>query len=268
MKYLYKLLLIGLLSVVLSGCQVETVSQHNAKIESEAASRKEQLSENTLETGQEPSGEDAASSLQGTSPNKKETSSSKTDGSESAIHTTSTFESKEVTQSATTKKQAGDTVTEKVTKKKKPISSKPATQQTTTKPVNKETTTTKPQQQWISVTLSITCQKVLGHPKLNTSSDVPADGFIIKSTAVVLKPGENAFLALQYACQEKGIPLDYQYTPMFNSYYIIGINNLYEKECGQKSGWLYMVNGKTPGKGASQYTLSNDDIVEFFYTVN
>lgn len=30
---------------------------------------------------------------------------------------------------------------------------------------------------------------------------------------------------------------------MYNSAYVQGINNLYEKDCGQWSGWMYEVNG-------------------------
>ena len=53
---------------------------------------------------------------------------------------------------------------------------------------------------------------------------------------------------------------------MYNSVYIEGIGNLYEFDCGELSGWLYKVNGKTPGCGCSQYTLKDGDVVEFMYS--
>lgn len=33
---------------------------------------------------------------------------------------------------------------------------------------------------------------------------------------------------------------------MYNSAYIEGINNLYEFDCGELSGWMYKVNGLVP----------------------
>ena len=45
-----------------------------------------------------------------------------------------------------------------------------------------------------------------------------------------------------------------------------GIDNLYEFDCGQQSGWLYRVNGYSPGYSSSQYVLSDGDQVEWLYT--
>ena len=33
---------------------------------------------------------------------------------------------------------------------------------------------------------------------------------------------------------------------MYNSYYVEGIGNLYEFDCGSESGWMYKVNGWFP----------------------
>lgn len=33
--------------------------------------------------------------------------------------------------------------------------------------------------------------------------------------------------------------MESQFTAMYNSAYVQGINNLYEKDCGQWSGWMY-----------------------------
>ena len=50
--------------------------------------------------------------------------------------------------------------------------------------------------------------------------------------------------------------------------YIKGISNLYERDCGELSGWIYMVNDKVPGYGCSQYILKDGDKIEFVYTCN
>ena len=43
--------------------------------------------------------------------------------------------------------------------------------------------------------------------------------------------------------------------------YIEGINNLYEFDCGEQSGWMYSVNGWFPNYGCSRYQLKDGDVV-------
>jgi hypothetical protein len=50
--------------------------------------------------------------------------------------------------------------------------------------------------------------------------------------------------------------------------YIEGINNLYEFDAGELSGWIYRVNGEVPGFGISQYALKSGDAVEIIYTLD
>ena len=52
------------------------------------------------------------------------------------------------------------------------------------------------------------------------------------------------------------------------SYYVEGINNLYEFDCGEQSGWMYAVNGWYPNYGCSAYTLSDGDVIGWAYTCN
>ena len=54
----------------------------------------------------------------------------------------------------------------------------------------------------------------------------------------------------------------------FVPYYVSGINNLYEFDCGKDSGWMYCVNGWYPNYGCSKYTLEDGDTVEWRYTCN
>ena len=55
-------------------------------------------------------------------------------------------------------------------------------------------------------------------------------------------------------------------TPAYNSAYIEGINNIYEFDGGELSGWTYLVNGKVPGVGCSEYKVKNGDVIEWLYT--
>ena len=53
---------------------------------------------------------------------------------------------------------------------------------------------------------------------------------------------------------------------MYNSHYIEGINNLYEFDCGELSGWMYSVNGWYPNYGCSRYQVQDGDVIEWHYT--
>ncbi len=59
-----------------------------------------------------------------------------------------------------------------------------------------------------------------------------------------------------------------RYTPLYKSYYVEGINQLYEFDCGKNSGWMYSVNGKYPNYGCSSYKLEDGDKIEWRYTCN
>jgi len=60
--------------------------------------------------------------------------------------------------------------------------------------------------------------------------------------------------------------MEVENTAMYNSVYIVGINNLYEFDCGELSGWRYKVNGLFPNYGGSRYGLKDWDVIEWVYT--
>ena len=64
------------------------------------------------------------------------------------------------------------------------------------------------------------------------------------------------------------IQLSSKYTPLYKSYYVEGINQLYEFDCGKNSGWMYSVNGEFPNYGASSYKPKDGDKIEWKYTCN
>lgn len=95
---------------------------------------------------------------------------------------------------------------------------------------------------------------------------IPEDGWILKETEVAFQGGETVFDVLKKVCGENGIHMSSKYTPLYKSYYIEGINQLYEMDCGKNSGWMYSVNGKYPNYGCSEYKLKNGDKIEWRYT--
>ncbi|WP_276322049.1 DUF4430 domain-containing protein [Paenibacillus thalictri] len=61
------------------------------------------------------------------------------------------------------------------------------------------------------------------------------------------------------------IHMEFVMTPIYNSNYVEGINNLYEFDCGELSGWMYKGNGWFPNCGSSRYSLKDKDVVEWIY---
>lgn len=97
---------------------------------------------------------------------------------------------------------------------------------------------------------------------------VPSNGKILGTTSMTFSDGETVFDVLKRACDSAGIQLEYSYAPMYESYYIEGINHLYEFDCGNESGWMYKVNGWFPNYGCSKYTLEDGDTIVWCYTCN
>jgi len=118
-------------------------------------------------------------------------------------------------------------------------------------------------------TFSIECATILSNlsqlapEKLGM---VPTNGVILPKQTVTFYEGESVFDVLQRVCRDRGIHMESSWTPIYNSAYIEGIQNLYEFDCGSLSGWMYRVNGWYPNYGSSRYQLEQGDVVEWRYT--
>lgn len=122
-----------------------------------------------------------------------------------------------------------------------------------------------------SCTIEIRCDTILdnmGNLTQGKEGYVPSNGKILSTVKVSFEEGETVFDVLKRVCSMAGIQLEYSWTPMYNSYYIEGINNLYEFDCGAESGWMYKVNGWFPNYGCSSYTLKDGDVIVWCYTCN
>lgn len=95
---------------------------------------------------------------------------------------------------------------------------------------------------------------------------VPENGIIFPTTTVPFYEGESVFNVLQREMKKAGIHMEFVNTPIYNSAYIEGINNLYEFDCGELSGWMYKVNGWFPNYGCSRYQLQQGDVIIWDYT--
>ncbi len=118
-------------------------------------------------------------------------------------------------------------------------------------------------------TIEIRCDTILDHLDLLNDakkSYVPSDGCILSATTVAFSEGESVFDILRRVCEEKDIQLEYSWTPVYDSYYIEGIHQLYEFDCGNESGWMYKVNEVFPNYGCSSYEPKAGDSIVFLYT--
>lgn len=123
-----------------------------------------------------------------------------------------------------------------------------------------------------SATIAIRCDAVFNHyddldESLKNDKFVPSDGYILHETKYSLEKDETAYDLLVRATKENKIPLDSENAAAsaFGTAYIKGINSLYEKSCGDFSGWMYIVNGEMLNVGSSEFILNDNDIVEFIY---
>ncbi len=117
--------------------------------------------------------------------------------------------------------------------------------------------------------ITISCEEILDNMDMlapGREAFVPENGVILATSEVPFEKGETVFDILKRVTSDCGIQMEFSYFPIYESMYIEGIGNLYEKDCGSGSGWLYYVNGVKPNYGVSKYVLEDQDMVEFYYT--
>ena len=95
---------------------------------------------------------------------------------------------------------------------------------------------------------------------------VPDNGEILPVITVEFAPGETVFDVLRRVCDAAQLQIEYSWTPLYDSYYIEGINHLYEFDCGFESGWMYQVDGWFPNYGCSAYELQGGEEIVWCYT--
>ena len=121
----------------------------------------------------------------------------------------------------------------------------------------------------LTCTLYVECSTILNNMDDLTEGKadwVPSDGVIYGPKTVTFSAGESVYDILQREMRNNRIHMESQFTAMYNSAYVQGINNLYEKDCGELSGWMYCVNGWYPNYGCSRYQVESGDVIEWHYT--
>ena len=122
----------------------------------------------------------------------------------------------------------------------------------------------------ITVSVEIRCDSVSnnqqltkgGHPELEPYA---ADPQILQTTVTVAQ-GTTVYDMTTAVTRDNNIQMDAVYNRTYNTAYIKAINHLYEKSAGERSGWMYKVNGTVPNYGCSSYVLNDGDTVQWYYT--
>ncbi len=120
-------------------------------------------------------------------------------------------------------------------------------------------------------TFSIECSSIINNLSdldPNKLDVLPPNGVLFAPQTVEFYEGESLYDLLVRVCRENGIQMEAVWTPIYNSAYVEGINNLYEFDCGSGSGWMYCVNGWYPNYGCSRYKLCENDNIAWRYTCN
>lgn len=92
-------------------------------------------------------------------------------------------------------------------------------------------------------------------------------GTIIPAATVEIKEGDTVLDILIKITKEKKVPMSFRGGTGATAY-VEGINNLFEFDKGQGSGWMYRVNGIFPNKSAGAVPLLNGDRIEWLYTLD
>lgn len=120
-----------------------------------------------------------------------------------------------------------------------------------------------------TVTVSIDCKTILDNMDDIASEKaefVPEDGWILEPTEVAIEEGDTVYDVLLEVCKENKIHMEHATTPLYNTEYIEGIAQLYEFDCGELSGWNFIVDGEGASYGADKIVLEGGETIEWRYT--
>lgn len=112
------------------------------------------------------------------------------------------------------------------------------------------------------VTISIGCDTVAGRRDDGTT---PEDGVILYDTKLPFQEGDSVFDILTDAVRIGNIQMEYSGTSRKLAY-VRGINNLYEYDHGELSGWMYSVDGEFLSLGSGSYIVEDGDVIRWQYT--
>lgn len=121
-----------------------------------------------------------------------------------------------------------------------------------------------------TVFLTVRCDAVLDrwddlNPSLKAGDVIPQDGMLLVRTEYVLRKGDTVYDILNRAVRHSQIHMECSSAGGFGVY-VRGIGQLYEFDCGELSGWQYLVNGEAQSVGCDRYLPADGDEIVWYYT--
>ena len=113
-----------------------------------------------------------------------------------------------------------------------------------------------------TVTITIRCDAI----EDRSAAHVPDDAVILEVTEIAFEEDATVYDILVNATAKNKIHLETNGTA--DSAYVQGINNIYEFDFGDLSGWVYYVNGESPSLSCGKYTVKDKDKIEWHYSCN
>lgn len=229
--------------------QTSDISEVSVQSAKEVEKDKAQTKKETTEKGEKAS--TAAESVS-KKDNKKTTDSSKKSNSNSKSNS---------------KSQSNTESKKKYAKEKESAADSKADKPKTTLKKEKDDKVTQTTSSEINCSITIECKSILDNMddlKKGHESYVPKNGIMLDNYKATLKSKSTVYDLLKKACNDKGIT--YTAKDTMYSVYIVGINNIDEKDCGKDSGWMYSVNGSFPNVSVDSKRLKDGDKVVFTYT--
>ncbi|MGL5439726.1 MAG: DUF4430 domain-containing protein [Filifactoraceae bacterium] len=190
----------------------------------------------------------------------KEVAPEKSLNEEKGSNNTETKESVPIKESNTssTKLEDGNTATPSVAKESKPLESKEKTPIKEGTEVSKSTNTN---------TEKANTEKIQDkNEKIAYLSITGVDDkvAILSKDSFEIEEGDTVFTLLQRATKDRKIQMEF--TGKGATCYVEGIDNLYEFDKGEGSGWMVCVNGIYINKSSDVWPIKEGDYIEWKYT--
>jgi len=117
----------------------------------------------------------------------------------------------------------------------------------------------------VTVTVAIDCTTAY-QGGYDLAAQVSDEGIILSEVQLQVEEGTTADQVITRAARENNIPL--VATGEGEMWYITHINSIGSGDCGDMSGWLYIVNGEMPMEGAAMYEVQEGDSIALRYSLD
>lgn len=269
-KYLCVLMSIILCLTVFCACsngKTANVAGSTNIISSTSSEQTSDISEVSVQNAKEVEKDTAQTKKETTEKGEKASTAAKSATKKDNKKTTDSSKKSNSNSKSNSKSKSNTEAKKKYAKEKESAADSKADKPKTTLKKEKDDKVTQTTSSEINCSITIECKSILDNMddlKKGHESYVPKNGIMLDNYKATLKSKSTVYDLLKKACNDKGIT--YTAKDTMYSVYIVGINNIDEKDCGKDSGWMYSVNGSFPNVSADSKKLKDGDKVVFTYT--